>query len=71
MQGRNEDKDVENGLMDTVGEGESGTNGERSISIYTLSSVSWTGVTSCCAAQGAHLVLCDDVEGWDDGGERH
>ena len=24
------------GLVDTVGEGESGTNGERSINIYTL-----------------------------------
>ena len=49
--------------MDTMGEGESGTNGERSINIHTLSSVSWTGGRSCCAAQGAHLVLCDDVEG--------
>lgn len=35
MQGRNGDSDVENGLVrvDTVGEGESGTNGETSINM--------------------------------------
>ena len=27
---------IENGLVDTVGEGESGMNGESNISIYTL-----------------------------------
>ena len=32
-------KDVENGLVDTVGEGESGTNGESSTDIYILSRV--------------------------------
>ena len=36
MQRRNGDTDVENGL-DTLGEGESRTNGESSINIYTLS----------------------------------
>ena len=36
MQGRNGDTDVENGLMDTGKEGESGTNGKDSIDIYTL-----------------------------------
>ena len=36
MQGWNGDEDVENGLVDTVGEGDSGTNGEGSINIYTL-----------------------------------
>ena len=30
---------MENGLVDTVGEGDSGTNGESSINIYTLSCV--------------------------------
>ena len=40
MQGRNGDADVENGLVDTVGEGESETNGET-INIYTLSGVRW------------------------------
>ena len=36
MQGRNGDADVENGLLDTVGEGESGTNGKSSINIFKL-----------------------------------
>ena len=36
LQGRNGDSDKENGLVDPVGEGESGTNGESSIDIYTL-----------------------------------
>ena len=38
MQGRNGDSDV-NSHVDTVGEGESGINGESSINIYTLSCV--------------------------------
>ena len=33
------DSDMENGLVDTVGEGDSGTNGENSIDIYTLQCV--------------------------------
>ena len=41
MQGRNGDADVESGLVDTVGEGESETNGEISINIYILSGVRW------------------------------
>ena len=41
MQGRNGDSDV-NKHVDTVGEGESGINGESSINIYTLSCVKWT-----------------------------
>ena len=40
MQGRNGDSDV-NRHVDTVGEGESGINGESSINIYTLSCVKW------------------------------
>ena len=40
----NGDKDVENGLVDTVREGESGTNGESSINIYTLSCVKQIGI---------------------------
>ena len=39
MQGRNGDADVENGLVDTVREGERGVNGENSTDIYTLSCV--------------------------------
>ena len=36
LHGGNGDAEVENGLMDTVREGEGGTNGESSIDIYTL-----------------------------------
>ena len=36
MQGRNRDTDLENKLVDPVGEGEGGTNWEKSIDIYTL-----------------------------------
>ena len=36
LQGRNRDIDVENGFVDTVGEGEGGTNWESSIDTYTL-----------------------------------
>ena len=35
MQGRNGDADVENGLVDTVGEGKSGINSESGIDIHT------------------------------------
>ena len=35
----NGDMDVQNGFVETVGEGESGMNGESSINIYTLSCV--------------------------------
>lgn len=38
----NGNTDVENGLMDTVGKGESGKNGESSIDVYTLLCVKQT-----------------------------
>ena len=65
-EGRNGDRDVQNGLEDTVGEGESGMNGESSIGRYTLP---WL---KCIAGEKlrykhreASLELCDDLEGWD------
>ena len=36
LQGRNRDADVENGCVDTAGEGEGGTNWESCIDVYTL-----------------------------------
>ena len=39
MQVRNGDTDVENGVVDTVGEGKRGANGESSINIFKLSCV--------------------------------
>ena len=41
LQGRHGGADVGNGLVDTVGEGESETNGESSVNIYSLSGVRW------------------------------
>ena len=41
IQGRN-DADIENGLVDTVGEGEGGTNGASGVDIYKLSYVKET-----------------------------
>ena len=41
MQGRTGDADIENGLVDTVGEGESGIDGEGSVNVYTLSGIRW------------------------------
>ena len=36
MQGNSGDSDVENGLVDTLGEGETDRNGESTIDMYTL-----------------------------------
>ena len=66
--GRNGDTDVENGSvdMDTMGEGESGTNGESSISVYTPSCVRWiTGEKLLCNTGSP--VWCS--VGWDGRGE--
>ena len=41
MQGRNGEADVENGLVDTVGQGKSRRNRESSINVYTLSGLKW------------------------------
>ena len=39
MQGKNGDLDIENGLVNAVGEGERGVNGESSVDIYILPNV--------------------------------
>ena len=41
MQGKNGEADVENELVDTVGETASGTSGKSRINIYTLLCVKW------------------------------
>ena len=59
--------DIENGL---VGEGESGTNGERSIDIYTLPSVKWIARKWLCNAGGLPGALGGpSVLGWEEVGE--
>ena len=54
MQGRNRDEDVENRHVDTVGEGEGGTNWEIRIDIHTLPCAKHLA-GMCCIAQGAQF----------------
>ena len=71
MHGRTRAADVENGLVDTVGEGDSGTNGESSINIYTLPYVkqidSLWEVGILVQHREPSLALCDELKGWDGG----
>ena len=62
LQGEDGDTDVENGLVDTVGEGESGMNEGSSINIYTLSDIRW--IAGEKLHRKSSLVLCDDLVGW-------
>ena len=50
--------------MDTVGEGESGVNGENTINIYTLPGVRWIAGEDLCSIGSP--VLCS-VMTWRDG----
>ena len=54
MQGRSGDKVVENGLVDRVGEGESGTNGGSSNNVHTIMSKinSWWEVSDISGVGG-------------------
>lgn len=51
--------------MHTVAEGKSGMNGGSSINIYTSPWVKEIAGRSCYITQGASLVFCDNLEGWD------
>lgn len=51
MQDRNRDADMESRLVDTVGEGEGGTNREESVETYTLTCVNRKLLGSGCIAQ--------------------
>ena len=50
LQGRNRDTDVENGLVDTEGEGESGLSWESSIDKYTQPCIKQVASGSYCIA---------------------
>ena len=50
--------------MDTVGEEESGTNGESIINIYTLPCVTQIVSEKLLYNMEPSLVLCDDLERW-------
>ena len=56
--------------MDTVQEGESGTNGESSINIYIPSCIKWIAGEKLLYNMQPHLALCDDLRGWDSGDGR-
>ena len=53
LQGGNGDANIENGLGNTEGEGESRGNGESSINIYTLSTVGWTAGEKLPCSRGS------------------
>ena len=53
MQGRNGDENEENGLVDTVRDGERETNGESSTDIYTLSGVRGTAGEKLLCSTGS------------------
>ena len=67
MQNRKRDTDVQNRLLDSVGEDEGGMFRENSIETWILSSVKqitspgWMHETSACSG----LVHWEDPEGWD------
>ena len=49
LQGRSGDTDIENWLVDTAGEGESGMNGESCVNIYALFCVRWMAAKLLCS----------------------
>ena len=53
MQGRNADTDVENGLVDTVGDRKCERNGESGINICTLSGVRWIACEKLLCSTGS------------------
>lgn len=67
MQGRNEDADVENGHVETAGEGEGEVNWESSMDVYPLPCVKQTASGDLLSGTGSSAGCCDDLEGWDGG----
>ena len=65
MQGRNGDADVENGRVDTVGEGEGGMNWEMRFDIRTLPCVKQIASGNFLYSTELSSVLCDDQDVWD------
>ena len=69
FQGRNGDADIENRLLDTVGEEESGTSRESSIDKYTLSCVKQIAGEKLLYNRKPTQARDDDLEGWNRGVE--
>ena len=66
MQGSNGNTDIMNRLVDTVGEGDHGTNGEIGIETYILPYVKQIASGYLLYDTGSSKpVLCDNLEGWD------
>ena len=72
MQGSKRDTDINNRLLDSVGEGEGGVIWENSIETYILSYVQQIASPGSLHETGCSgLVHWDDPEGWDgEGGGR-
>ena len=67
----NRDTDMENRLVDKVGEGEGWTNWERSMETYILPYVKQRASGNLLyEAENSNPVLCDNLEGWDGMGGR-
>ena len=65
MQGSNGNTDIMNRLVDTVGEGDHGTNGEIGIETYTLPYVKQITSGNLLYDTGSSKpVLCGNVEVW-------
>ena len=41
--------------------------GESSINLYTLLDTRWIAGEKLLSSMGSPVVLCDDLEGWDEG----
>ena len=66
MRDSKRDTDVQNSLLDSVGEGETGMIGENSTETCTLSYVKQVGSSGSMHETGCSgLVYWDDPEGWD------
>ena len=69
--GNDGDIDVENRLVDTVGEGKGGMNWDSSVETYTLPYVKWKASGNLLYDPGSpNPVLFDRLEGWDRAGGR-
>ena len=68
LQGRHGGADVENRLVDIVGEGESEMNEESSINIYSLSGVSWIAGDKLLRNTGSPVWCSVMTWGWGKGG---
>lgn len=59
------DTDVDNRLVGTAGEGESGKDGETSTNTCTLSAVRCISGEKLPCSRMSPVMLCGDLEGWD------